>query len=244
MGYELHTEVTKKLTDPLRCTMLIYGEHGVGKTTLLSQMGGYFMPTEPGHNFTDIVGEDIRDWVMFEEVGGALLTQDHDWPAIIIDSLSAAWEMCVARVCEVNGMKHPAELEWSRGWDFCKKEFRRILHPMSKGSCGIIMTAQEDRENKGTMKNPNFYYFPRITGSCKQVMFPIIDFIGYMYTEPDYAGGSALKRNHYISFAETNKYYARDRSGILAAASPIKLEPEEAAWDKILEIFKGGNDDA
>jgi len=235
--YQLKTEKSKKVIDPLSSSMLIYGDHGVGKTSLTAQMeGAYFLATEAGHDFVEIMGDDVLDWDMFKAMTATLLKSKHPYSAVILDSISALWDLCVDHTCTKKGMSHPADLEWSRGWDYCKKAFREEFNALTKSRLGVICTAQEDSENRGTKQSPSIYYFPRVTGSCKQVSYPVINYIGRMYVVHTPKGGEMVSKR-YISFKENKSFYARDRDGILRAASPICLEPEENAWLTIRKVL-------
>lgn len=84
---------------------LIFGPHGVGKTTLAAGAPSpVLIQTEDGRGLLDVPSwGPLRTYAELVEAIGVLATEEHDFQTVIIDSLDWAEPIVWAEVCRANG---------------------------------------------------------------------------------------------------------------------------------------------
>uniref|UniRef100_A0A6M3L9E7 Putative ATPase domain containing protein n=1 Tax=viral metagenome TaxID=1070528 RepID=A0A6M3L9E7_9ZZZZ len=235
----LAKEPSKTEGNPQLATMLIYGEPGIGKTTMASQMeGAYFLATEQGHKFKQVYKSDIVSWDEFRNEVRLLLKGDHAFRTIVVDTISGAWEMCVEQMCKDKGLSHISDMAMGKGYDLAKNMFRSVISALYGSPYGLVFIAhdtEKEMEYRGIKKHR---VVPSFIKTCRDVVIPTCDFIGHMYVENimDTKKGTMAPRR-LISFSPNPEKDSKDRSGILAREGPIIAEPEDQCWERVREIF-------
>lgn len=168
--------------------LCLYGEKGIGKTSLASQFpGSLTFMFEPGRRNLPIkqvpqVGEPPLTWERFVEYID-LLTADgptEEFSTINVDTIDRAYEACVDKVCADQGLSHPGEIkDFGRTWDLIKREFEAQLNRLHYAGFGLIFTShskvQEIESHSGTES------YNLITPTCKNQAW------GYLKAVADFA---------------------------------------------------------
>lgn len=85
---------------------IVYGEPGIGKTTLAARVPGcYLVDVEDRAAHVDAVGERVDDWPGLRAVVRAFATESHPYRMLALDTLDRAQDLCAAWICA------------QRGWD-------------------------------------------------------------------------------------------------------------------------------
>lgn len=223
---------------PSMATMLVYGEPGIGKTTMASQVdGAYFLATEPGHKFKEVFKSDCTSWDEFCNEVRLLLNEKHEFKTVVIDTVSAAWDMCISEMCKKQGWNHISEPAMGRGYDLAKSWFRPVINALYQSNLGLIMIAHDterEAEYRGIKKHRTV---PQIIKTCRDTILPMCDFIGHMYVE-NVMTGAKMEGRRFITFSPNAEKDCKDRSNILASHGPIMVEPESMCWARVRDLFK------
>jgi hypothetical protein len=144
-------------TDLKKYLILIYGRPKIGKTTLAAQFEDpLFLCFEPGAKSLALYKQDISDWSDFREVVSALKKEDR-FQTVIIDTLGPAYDRCLTWVSKQNGVEHPSELAYGKGWNAVETEFNEQINKIAATGRGIVLISHSDDKDieqwDGTMKS-------------------------------------------------------------------------------------------
>ena len=237
----LSTEKSVLEKDPLKYIWMIYGEHGIGKTTMCSQMQDpYFIATEPGHKFHRLFKTDVVDWAHFQATVDELTGSQKQFKTVVIDTITEAWNLCVDAICFDRKWDHVSEGAQGKGYDLAKAEFRRTIMKIPKKNLGLVFVAHRGElilRNRGDERSK---LIPDMMKTCRNVVLPLADMVGYMYADTvlDKEKG-AMDTKRFITFAPNPDVENKDRSGLLAASGRIMVEPVQKCWETISDKFKG-----
>jgi hypothetical protein len=230
-------------TDPLRGKMLIYGQPGVGKTTMASQMDNpYFLRCDGRDKWIKTWGKDICNWADFREQVYALLEEDHDFRTVVIDGIGNLWLYCVNEVCRENGWDHINDAGHGRGYDYGRTKLLNALNALAGSGMGIVMICHEavkEAEYAGITRE---MAKPDLIPTCWKVLNGMTDMVGRMYVKGVMVDGAFTERRC-ISFTPSTQYIAKDCTKYLKCAGEIVIEPEEECWAKVASFFKEKHND-
>lgn len=123
--------------------IVIYGEQGVGKTTLAKQFENpFFLFTEKGGRTFRFKGAVCEDWEEFahysSEIQRRIRKDKWDYSPIVIDSLDRMGKFAHTYVCKTLGIKSPHELSHGRAWDLISVELKDYFEPLIDTGYGFI----------------------------------------------------------------------------------------------------------
>lgn len=138
-------------------SILLYGAKKIGKTSFASQFpGALFFSTEPGTKALSVYSVEVGTWADFLGYIKALETGKQKYGTIVIDTVDLAYEACFQSVCRKEGIEHPQDLAYGKGWNLVLTTFRnaimRLFH--LPGNPGIVFISHdtekefEDREGQ------------------------------------------------------------------------------------------------
>lgn len=184
----LPTELSEPKQNLCDYTMLLYGERKIGKTTLASQFEDpFFFMFEPGGNALRLRQRPIDSWDTFLEYITLLEDNPTYCKTVILDTGAVAYEKCMQYVCEREGMIHPSDGEYGRGWKLVADEFKRAHDKLFNLGVGLIITAHSEIK---TMQKRNGEKCQRISmdlsGAALKFYSGVVDIIAYyQYDDSD-----------------------------------------------------------
>jgi hypothetical protein len=210
---------------------LIYGQPGIGKTTLaLSAPNAVLLDfdkglhrVQPQHRVPSLQVENyqqVLDLLASEEING--------FNTIVCDTLGKL----IDRICDYVASKNPKARQGDgqmamKGWGEVKIAFQNLLKLLQSKGKSIIFVAHESEEKDGddTKKRPD------CAGSARKDIVKELDFMGYM----EMVGNKCT-----INFAPTEKFYAKNSLG-LTHALDVKYDaskPNDFISREIMKLSK------
>lgn len=144
---------------------LIYGVHGVGKSTLASNAARpIFIPTEEGCNDIDCDSFPLSEsWGQFDAHLQSLATNDHDYRTIVIDSIDWLEKLIWKAVCEDKGVSQVDEIGYGKGYNAAADWWQQTIKALNylrneKGMfCVLLAHAKIEKFENPEDENYNRY---------------------------------------------------------------------------------------
>ena len=112
--------------------IVVHGTSGVGKTTFASNANKpIFIQTEAGQGLLELDTFDLA--TSFDHVTeslDALLTQDHDYKTLVIDSIDHLEPLIWAKLCKENNWQSIADAKWGEGYTRAADLFRELMRTL------------------------------------------------------------------------------------------------------------------
>lgn len=148
---------------------MVYGQHGVGKSRFAAGAEKpIFIQTEDG------LGEIGCDRFPLAESFGAvkesladLLTEDHAYRTVVIDSLDWTERLIWAQVCQERGVSNLEDIGYGKGYTFCLNNWREFLDSVSalrseKGMTIVLIAHSKIERFENPETDPYDRYVPRL----------------------------------------------------------------------------------
>lgn len=211
--------------------MLIYGDPGVGKTTLaatalnvpemsdvliLNIEGGIMSVVEAeevGLRTTPMV-KDISTLKDLEEVFWYLRTGDHQFQTLVIDSYSELAKICLDAIVDhevdTNAKRTSNDEIWLEDYGTMTKRMRRITRAIRDLPMHVILTCHAAATQD---KDKNEVIGPSLTTKLRESVIGYMDIVAYMFTRvEEVEGASENKIVRGILTQPYGKWIAKDRS--------------------------------
>jgi hypothetical protein len=109
--------------------VLLYGEHGSGKTTLAATFPKpILLDIEGGADDLDVArSERIKDFGAFQVALSWLCTESPDYSTVIVDSVDWLEAIVQKHVAESQGKKSIEEIGYGKGYKFAAESFGQLL---------------------------------------------------------------------------------------------------------------------
>jgi hypothetical protein len=187
---------------------LIYGQPGVGKTTLaLSSVNPVCIDVDRGmYRVEKRYQTPSLQVENYQQVLDLLNSNEMDgFDTIVIDTLGKLVD-CMGEYVAKNNPKYRqgnGQLT-QQGWGQIKIEFRALIKLINGKNKSVLFVAHESEEKEGDMTRKR----PDVSGSARKDIVKELDFMGYMEM-------SGNKRT--ISFSPSSAYYAKNSMGLDSA---------------------------
>jgi hypothetical protein len=153
----LPTEKSKKVTDPSRFTILLYGEPKIGKSEACAKIqNALFIPTEAGLKNLEVFRTPlVETWKQFLDIAKEVSEGNHLYDTIVVDTLDGMYNLCARDVCRQNGWEHESDLDYGKGYARVKMELMRVLNKLAALPTGLILVGHSKMKEVKT-KRGNF----------------------------------------------------------------------------------------
>jgi hypothetical protein len=129
MAFDLNS-ISRSLAKPAR--LIVYGVPGVGKTTLAAGAPSpIFIPVEDG-----LAGQDVPSFPKCDSLDdvrqamGTLISEDHDFKTVVLDSADVLEPMIWDAVCTEGGKASIGDYAYGRGYELALGKWRDLLRGM------------------------------------------------------------------------------------------------------------------
>jgi len=228
--------------------VVIYGGHGIGKSTLASQFPNpIFISTEDGLDSLDVVSfpkaTHIKDVV---ESIKTLIKEDHDFKTVAIDSVD--WLVEPLIVGSVEATHEAKDLAYGKGQMLVAEEFREILQGLDvlrlRRKMNVVLIAHaavvkfEDPRTE-----PYDRYQPKLPNRCNALLQEWADVIAFaafkvIIRKSDSGFNKEKTRGvttgeRLLHFVENPAYAAKNRYGC-----PDEIEMTIENLEKVIPVAK------
>jgi hypothetical protein len=220
--------------------ILLYGAPKIGKSTLFSKFPGvYFLPTEPGFKALKVRKTEIPNWQTFRK----FIEWAEKHPSAIadvklwcIDTVTNLSKFCMQWVCGREGISHPSDQEWGKGWEAYADEFAfwilRLAH-LRKGIGFIAHSNTTEIVSRHVKITKNI---PDIPKTCYRLINNLADVIVEMNYVDKGENLEKLGEMRCLFTKPSEIRDAGDRTGRLPEV--IEFKTESVAVMKILRCFR------
>ena len=224
----LPTTRTSRETDYLKFIYLIFGIPKIGKSTILSKMGKVLVfATEPGHKSLEIFKYEVQNkktgklesptrWIDFKICCKDLVTEDHDFNCLGIDTVDNLWKWCSEYICHKHKIEHESDLGFGKGYALVREEFMKPINYLAQRGMGIIFVSHSKTSEKELVNRKITYTDSTLPGSAAKVINGLCDYILYFFVDVE---GHRLIRTKGIETIN-----AGDRTGKLPEIIPMDAE--------------------
>lgn len=215
--------------------MLVYGESGVGKTTLAGSADAVpelrpvlVIDIEGGteslvRSYPDVDTVRVTNWQEMQAVYDALYQGDHNYKTVICDSLTEIQKFNMYHIMEELKKKHPdreIDVPSMREWGINLEQIRRYVRAFRDLPMNVIMTAlskSEKNERTGLV-----HHKLSLSGKMADEVAAFMDIVVYYYSKTITVDGE-VKQARLLLTAKTEEVVAKDRTGSLP--NPVIEEP-------------------
>lgn len=226
---------------------MFYGLPGVGKTALAAQFPkilivGFEMGTNALNN---VFVQPAKTWNDWRTICSQLIKKpevQEKFDTIGIDTVDAAWDLCVKYICNQNGVEKLGDIPWGAGYDMAKKEFQNFFRDLTYAGYGLIFISHSTEK---TLKDEKGEEHQQINPALPQRPYDIInkmvDIIGYIREIEDENG----ERKRFIFFRGDDRFFAKSRFKYIAPRVEFSYDNiVNAIYNAIDEEVKHSGGDA
>ena len=160
--------ITRGVT-PAPRRILLYGTHGIGKSTFSSHApGAVFIPTEDGLGEIDCAKFPVaKTFSAAIDAIGALYSEPHEYRTVVIDSLDWLERLIWAEVCEARGVKAIDDIPYAKGYGFAMEHWANIINGLDalreeKGMTTILIAHSKIEKFENPETDTYDRYTPRL----------------------------------------------------------------------------------
>lgn len=228
--------------------VVIYGGHGIGKSTLASQFPNpIFISTEDGLDSLDVTSfpkaTNIKDVV---DSIKTLIKEDHDFKTVVVDSVD--WLVEPLIVSNVESTHEAKDLAYGKGQMLVAEEFREILQGLDvlrhkRGMNVVLIAHAAVVKFEDPRTEPYDRYQPKLPNRCNALLQEWADVIAFaafkvIIRKSDTGFNNQKTRGvttgeRLLHFVENPAYAAKNRYGC-----PTEIEMTIENLDKLIPIAK------
>jgi hypothetical protein len=228
----LPTRKTPARTDLADLTVLIYGAPKIGKSTFCSQGDrAVFLATEAGLNHLETYQVPVASWPELLDACAEIAAGEHNFRTVIIDTIDNALQMCEHYVCERQGIKHPSDLDFGKGYSLVTNEFTRVLIKLSLLPYGLYLISHAEQIEVKTRTEKYRKWVPSLSGKARKAVLSLMDIILYADIEDVLDAGGHPTERRVLRTKPTTAYEAGDRTGRLPDTIPLDYQAFTEAFN-------------
>jgi len=214
--------------------IMLYGKPGIGKTTLASQFEEpLFLMFEPGAKSLSIYKKEISKWSTFVKIIDELVEKPDQFKTIVFDTLAIAYDLCLHHVSAKNGVEHPSELGYGKGWNAVETEFNLQLNRIVGTGRGIVLISHaDDKEIEQWDGTTQTMTAPDLSTQAMRFIDRSVDLLAYYYY--------GKNNTRWIRIKATDKITAKNRiKGHFEGISRFEAgKNEEETYAKFVRAFE------
>lgn len=227
--------------------LLVYGDSGVGKTTLAGSADecpelrpGLVIDFEGGteslvRTYPDIDQVRVTTWKEMQAVYDELHRGKHGYSTVILDSLTEIQKFNMYSIMEEMLAKRPdldPDVPSMREWGKNLEQMRRFVRAFRDLQMNTIFTAlkKEDKNDKTGMVTT----LPSLSGKLAGEVAAFLDIVAYYYVKRIGNGADAEEKRMLLT-AKTETIIAKDRTG------KLPMVVEEPTMQKLFDLINANS---
>lgn len=237
---------------------VLYGVHGVGKTRLASEFPApYYLPTIGEEPPEDVDMPSPGTAETFDEVLDViqwLLTEEHEFKTLIVDSIDGLEPLVWAHTCAQNGWASIEDAGFGKGYvaaDSVWREFIAGIQALRDAGISVILIAHtEITRFDSPTSDPYSRYGIKLhkrASALVQEAAQFVGFINYRHSLKEKEVGFNKKVTHAEGSGE-RQIHLEERPGFLAksrySTPPTLPYKQGKGYEALAKFFPGGSDDA
>lgn len=217
---------------------LIYGAAKVGKSTFCSQFDSpLFLDSESGLRKLETYNVSIGCWEDVLEVYKALLEAKKagtlPYKTLIFDTINNFYLYCMDYVCKKNGIKHPSDLDYGKGWSMVRIQFTNAMNAFKSLGLGVIYVSHAAEKTIKTRTGEYTRYDAAIAGQAYELIVGSCDFVLFVDIISDENGERRILRTKPCEY-----WNAGDRTGKLPPEIPLDAKEFIKAYNIAIKEAK------
>lgn len=225
------TKPTNRFEDQIT---LIYGAPKVGKSTFCSQFESpLFLDSESGLRNLETYNIPISNWQDAMDAYAALSEAkkkgELPFKTLVFDTINNFYLMCMEHVCKKNGINHPSDLDYGKGWSMVRIPFTNLMNAFKSLGLGIVYVAHASEKTIKTRKGEYTRFDAAIAGQAYEQIVGSADFILFAQIETDANGERRILRTKPCEY-----WNAGDKTGKLPEVLPLDAKAFIAAYNEAI----------
>lgn len=226
-----------------RLAWCIYGQPGIGKSTLFSKFpNALFLYTDPGLTFISAFKQPLLKWQDFKDAVKLLVAQPKPiYGIVVIDTVDLLYSMCVDSVCRARGIEHVSDEQWGKGYDIIDREFKvpiQQLVQLKDRGCGVAFISHAtDIELRGRIVKTS-KIIPAMKKGARTIILPLCDVIGYCGFSRSKSDDADTNSPRYLFFKPDETLEAKDRTKILPEKCLLNITSLKACFNNAPAVAK------
>ena len=166
----------------------IYGEGGVGKTTLAKDMKAFIISCEAGtHAMSGAYSQIVQSWSDIKALTRFFKDprMKEKYKAVAVDTVDIAAQLCEKYICSQNDVEKLGQIAYGGGWTAFKKEFEEVFRGITlQGYAVLFISHSKEKEFNKPDGTSYTQIVPTVSDSINNIVRNMSDIQGYGYQEP------------------------------------------------------------
>jgi len=159
---------------------LIYGNPKIGKSTFCSEIdNALFLATEPGLNAINAFEIEITRWNDMRDAYRLIKQGQHQFKAVIIDTIDIAYSLCAEETLEKLGIIHESDAQFGKAYKMINKEFEKFLNALGSLPYGLFLISHSKTKELDRKKGRHTKIVPTLPESAQKIVDGFVDSILY-----------------------------------------------------------------